>query len=37
MPIGLHPVEVLAIEGPRVKVSNLEALDGRGGGDVKPV
>ena len=36
-PIGLHPVEVLAIEGPRVKVSNLEALDGTPILDVKPV
>ena len=36
-PIGLHPVEVLAIEGPRIKVSNLEALDGTPVVDVKPV
>ena len=36
-PIGLHPVEVLAIEGPRMKVSNLEALDGTPVVDVKPV
>jgi tRNA-Thr(GGU) m(6)t(6)A37 methyltransferase TsaA len=36
-PIGLHPVEVLAIEGQRMKVSNLEALDGTPVVDVKPV
>ena len=36
-PIGLHPVEVLAIEGTRVRVSDLEALDGTPVLDVKPV
>ncbi|HEX3292118.1 MAG TPA: tRNA (N6-threonylcarbamoyladenosine(37)-N6)-methyltransferase TrmO [Solirubrobacterales bacterium] len=36
-PVGLHPVEVLEIEGPRVKVSGLEALDGTPVIDVKPV
>ena len=36
-PIGLHPVEVLAIEGPRMTVRNLEALDGTPVVDVKPV
>jgi tRNA-Thr(GGU) m(6)t(6)A37 methyltransferase TsaA len=36
-PIGLHPVEVLAIEGARIRVSNLEALDGTPVIDVKPV
>jgi tRNA (Thr-GGU) A37 N-methylase len=36
-PIGLHPVEVLEIEGARMKVSNLEALDGTPVVDVKPV
>jgi tRNA-Thr(GGU) m(6)t(6)A37 methyltransferase TsaA len=36
-PIGLHPVEVLAIEGRRVRVTNLEALDGTPIVDVKPV
>jgi tRNA-Thr(GGU) m(6)t(6)A37 methyltransferase TsaA len=36
-PIGLHRVEVLAVEGPRVKVNNLEALDGTPIVDVKPV
>jgi tRNA-Thr(GGU) m(6)t(6)A37 methyltransferase TsaA len=34
-PIGLHPVEVLAIDGRRMKVSNLEALDGTPVVDVK--
>ena len=36
-PIGLHRVEVLAIEGGRVRVRNLEALDGTPVVDVKPV
>src|SRR6187200_2293040 len=27
-PIGLHRVTILAIDGPRVEVRNLEALDG---------
>ena len=36
-PIGLHRVTVLAIEGPRVRVSGLEALDGTPVVDVKPV
>ncbi|MGH2826141.1 MAG: tRNA (N6-threonylcarbamoyladenosine(37)-N6)-methyltransferase TrmO [Actinomycetota bacterium] len=35
-PIGLHLVEVLAIEGQRVKVNNLEALDGTPILDLKP-
>jgi tRNA-Thr(GGU) m(6)t(6)A37 methyltransferase TsaA len=35
-PIGLHPVEVLEIDGERVKVSDLEALDGTPVVDVKP-
>jgi len=35
-PIGLHLVEVIAIEGRRVKVNNLEALDGTPILDVKP-
>ena len=35
-PIGLHLVEILAIEGERVKVNNLEALDGTPILDVKP-
>lgn len=36
-PIGLHPVEVLAVEGLRVRVSDLEAVDGTPILDVKPV
>lgn len=36
-PIGLHPVTVLAIEGPRMLVSELEALDGTPVLDIKPV
>lgn len=36
-PIGLHRVSVLAIEGSRIKVSDLEALHGTPIVDVKPV
>lgn len=36
-PIGLHRVEVLAVEGLRVQVRNLEAIDGTPIIDVKPV
>jgi tRNA-Thr(GGU) m(6)t(6)A37 methyltransferase TsaA len=36
-PIGLHEVQVLAIEGARVRVSALEAVDGTPVLDVKPV
>ncbi len=36
-PIGLHRVEVLSIHGTRVRVRNLEALDGTPIADVKPV
>jgi tRNA-Thr(GGU) m(6)t(6)A37 methyltransferase TsaA len=35
-PIGLHLVEILEIEGHRVQVRNLEALDGTPILDVKP-
>jgi|SRR5918997_987007 tRNA-Thr(GGU) m(6)t(6)A37 methyltransferase TsaA len=35
-PIGLHLVEIVAIEGQRVHVRNLEALDGTPILDVKP-
>jgi tRNA-Thr(GGU) m(6)t(6)A37 methyltransferase TsaA len=35
--IGLHPVEVLAVSGVRILVSNLEAIDGTPILDVKPV
>ncbi|GAB3983533.1 tRNA (N6-threonylcarbamoyladenosine(37)-N6)-methyltransferase TrmO [Actinoallomurus acanthiterrae] len=36
-PIGLHRVTILAIEGPRFLVKDLEALDGTPVVDVKPV
>ena len=36
-PIGLHEVEVLAVEGTRVHVRPLEALDGTPVLDLKPV
>jgi tRNA-Thr(GGU) m(6)t(6)A37 methyltransferase TsaA len=36
-PIGLHEVEILEIDGLRVRVSALEAIDGTPVIDVKPV
>lgn len=36
-PIGLHRVHVLSIDGPRLQVRNLEALDGTPVIDLKPV
>lgn len=36
-PIGLHRVEILAIDGSRIQVRHLEALDGTPVVDVKPV
>jgi tRNA-Thr(GGU) m(6)t(6)A37 methyltransferase TsaA len=36
-PIGLHRVEVTAIDGRRVQVRNLEVLDGTPIIDVKPI
>ena len=36
-PIGLHPVQILAIDGNRMLVSRLEALNGTPILDVKPV
>jgi len=36
-PIGLHPVRVLDVDGERVRVSGLEAIDGTPVVDVKPV
>ena len=36
-PIGLHPVEITAIEGMRLRVRHLEALDGTPVIDVKPI
>jgi tRNA-Thr(GGU) m(6)t(6)A37 methyltransferase TsaA len=36
-PIGLHRVHIAAIDGPRVLVQDLEAVDGTPIVDVKPV
>ena len=36
-PIGLHQVEVIAVDGRRVRVRHLEAVDGTPILDVKPV
>ncbi|WP_377272544.1 tRNA (N6-threonylcarbamoyladenosine(37)-N6)-methyltransferase TrmO [Peterkaempfera sp. SMS 1(5)a] len=36
-PVGLHRVEIVSIDGTRVRVRNLEALDGTPIVDVKPV
>jgi tRNA-Thr(GGU) m(6)t(6)A37 methyltransferase TsaA len=36
-PIGLHRVQVVAVAGTRIRVRNLEALDGTPILDVKPV
>jgi tRNA-Thr(GGU) m(6)t(6)A37 methyltransferase TsaA len=36
-PIGLHEVEILAIEGRRIQVRKLEAIDGTPIIDIKPV
>jgi len=36
-PIGLHRVRIVAVEGLRVRVRDLEALDGTPVVDVKPV
>jgi tRNA-Thr(GGU) m(6)t(6)A37 methyltransferase TsaA len=36
-PIGLHEVEVLAVEGARIEVRDLEAVDGTPVLDLKPV
>ena len=35
-PVGLHPVEILAIDGSRMRVRGLEAVDGTPVVDVKP-
>ena len=35
-PIGLHPVDVLAVDGLRVQVRGLEAVDGSPVVDLKP-
>lgn len=36
-PIGLHRVRILAIQGTRIRVSDLEAIDGTPVVDLKPV
>jgi tRNA-Thr(GGU) m(6)t(6)A37 methyltransferase TsaA len=36
-PIGLHRVEILAIDGTRIHVRHLEAVDGTPVVDVKPI
>lgn len=36
-PIGLHRVRIIAIDGTRIRVQNLEALDGTPIVDVKPL
>lgn len=36
-PIGLHPVEVVAVDGLRLRVTSMEALDGTPILDLKPV
>jgi tRNA-Thr(GGU) m(6)t(6)A37 methyltransferase TsaA len=36
-PIGLHRVSIVAVDGPRVRVRNLEAIDGTPVVDVKPL
>jgi tRNA-Thr(GGU) m(6)t(6)A37 methyltransferase TsaA len=36
-PIGLHRVRVLELDGPRLRVADLEAIDGTPVIDVKPV
>ena len=36
-PVGLHRVRVLAVDGTRVRVADLEAVDGTPVVDVKPV
>jgi tRNA-Thr(GGU) m(6)t(6)A37 methyltransferase TsaA len=36
-PIGLHQVHIASIDGPRVRVRNLEALNGTPIVDIKPV
>lgn len=36
-PVGLHPVEVVAVDGARVLVHGLEAVDGTPVVDIKPM
>ena len=35
-PVGLHPVEIVAVDGLRIRVRDLEAIDGTPIVDVKP-
>jgi tRNA-Thr(GGU) m(6)t(6)A37 methyltransferase TsaA len=36
-PIGMHVVEIVAVDGARIQVRNLEAIDGTPVVDLKPV
>jgi tRNA (Thr-GGU) A37 N-methylase len=36
-PIGLHRVTIVAVDGSRVRVRDLEAIDGTPVVDVKPI
>ena len=36
-PVGLHRVEIMSIDGPRVRVRNLEAVEGTPIIDLKPL
>ena len=36
-PIGLHPVRILAVDGARIRVAGMEAVDGTPILDLKPV
>jgi tRNA-Thr(GGU) m(6)t(6)A37 methyltransferase TsaA len=36
-PIGMHVVEIVSVEGSRIQVRNLEAIDGTPVVDLKPV
>ena len=36
-PVGLHRTSITAIDGPRLQVKNIEALDGTPVIDLKPV
>lgn len=35
-PIGIHPTEIVAVDGPRLRVRGIEAVDGTPVIDVKP-
>jgi tRNA (Thr-GGU) A37 N-methylase len=36
-PLGLHPVVVRGIDGPRLRIGPIEAIDGTPVVDIKPV